>query len=85
MINNKFYYGIIREDGFKKEGMTMTEVERRFRVKLNLEVGKAYFMGKVEALLDEGYGVQEIAEKLHKPESTIRIYKKRIDKKRAKN
>ena len=84
MIKNTFYYGIIREDGAKKEEATIGEIERRYRTKMNFEVGRAFYMGKVKALLDEGYNIPEIAKKLDKPESVIRYYKQRIDKKRTK-
>lgn len=84
MINNKFYYGIIREDGSKKEDTATGEIERRYQAKMDLEVGRAFFMGKVDALLGEGYDILEIAKKLDKPESTIRSYKQRLDKIRDK-
>ena len=40
--------------------------------KLFLEVGRAYKRGKIEILLEEGYGYSEIAKRVDSSESTVR-------------
>lgn len=91
MIQNKFYYGIVREDGTNKKSgrFPMKETEfksiiNRYESKMCREVGRAFYMGKVEALLDEGYSITEIANKLGKTESVVRNYIKKINDKRSK-
>lgn len=64
------------------EGKTQEEMIQWFKTTQNLSVGRAYNMGRVEVLLDEGYTTEQMCEKLGLNESAIRAIIGRIQKKR---
>ena len=46
---------------------------RKYVEKLfNKELGKAFCLGEIKVLLEEGYSYKEISKRLNKPELTIR-------------
>ena len=54
------------------EGKTKEETIEWFKKRMVYEVGRARLLGKVEALLNEGYWPLKIAKKLDIPESRAR-------------
>ena len=67
-----------------QEGRSFDEIANWLISRMNLEVGKAYKMGKIEALMEEGYTPLEISEKLYIAESSVRNFVDKINKKNNK-
>ena len=65
MINNKFYYGIVREDESKKE----SDVDLLALSKL---LTNEFIKGYCAALLDHGYSYSQIASEMGMHESAVR-------------
>lgn len=62
------------------EGKSTEEIIKWFKRRMAYEVGRARNLGRVEALLDEGYTPLQIANKLDIPESRARRYVHDVDK-----